>query len=88
MPAFVKLSHAIHGHSSLECKDATKLHIHKAEFDCDFQKYQLSPQYVTASFSGIRTKTLLIQKKNYSHYVFLSQYQKLHFALRGPPCFS
>lgn len=84
-PSIVKLKHAISEHEHFECTSIGKLHIHKVELDCDFEKFNLSPQ-LYSELIEIPQPISLAQFKVYEEcYTFLSKYQKLHFSLRGPP---
>jgi len=84
-PSIVKFSHAINEHELLECKEIGKLHFHKIEMDCDFQKFNLSPLIYTPLVVFPENFSVSILINRFSHYYFLSYYQNLHFALRGPP---
>ena len=84
-PSIVKFSHAINEHELLECKEIGKLHFHKIEMDCDFQKFNLSPLIYTPLVVFPENFSVSILINRFSHYSFLSYYQNLHFALRGPP---
>lgn len=88
LPAVAKISHAIYEHVDIECKDYGSLHIHEVEFDCEFDKYNLSTKYLVPDFFVLEQEFLVIPESNFSIYSFLSKYQKLHFSLRGPPSFS
>jgi hypothetical protein len=84
-PIAVKLSHAIYEHESLECSEPAAIHVHEIELDCDFQKFKLSTQYYSVP-TKFENKIVAVERvKNFNFYTFLSKYQKLHFALRGPP---
>ena len=84
-PSVLKLSHAFFEHHEQLCQELSSVHIHEIELDCDFQKYKLSSlNYPT--FSNVDVPFATIPKKEiFNYYSFLSKYQKLHFALRGPP---
>lgn len=85
MPSIVKLSHAISDHEHIECTAFGELHMHGVELDCDFEKFNLSSQSYPALIQ-VPKYIAPIQDREYGlHYNFLSNYQKLHFALRGPP---
>ena len=79
------MSHALVEHEHLECKAIGQLHIHEVELDCDFQDFNLSPQFNSTLVQVPRPLIIQISNKIVSQYTFLSKYQKLHFALRGPP---
>jgi len=84
-PTLVKLSHALVEHQEQLCKEIGSVHIHEIEIDCDFQKFNLSPQ-IYPSFNDVAVAfTKTPKKEAFNYYSFLSKYQKLHFALRGPP---
>jgi len=85
LPSIVKMAHAIIEHEHLECKAIGQLHIHEVELDCDFQAFNLSPQFHSTLVEVPRPLIAQISNKIASQYTFLSKYQKLHFALRGPP---
>ena len=86
-PTVVKLVHHLHGHSFVKCNEE-KAHFHKAEFDCDFHKYNFSSYSLPAFVCLPHSPIIGPQKPHYSVYSFLSKYQKLHCDLRGPPSFS
>lgn len=84
-PSFVKLSHAIFEHQELTCVDTSISHVHEVEFDCEFQKFKLSPQTLIEFPEITKISTIEIDNQSYDRYVFLSYFQELPFALRGPP---
>lgn len=84
-PSIVKMAHAIIEHEHLECKAIGQLHLHEVELDCDFHDFNLSPQFHATLVELTSPLKIHISNKITSHYTFLSKYQKLHFALRGPP---
>ncbi|QLG47091.1 hypothetical protein [Costertonia aggregata] len=85
MPSVLKLTHALHEHAVSKCVDIDKLHIHESELDCDFQKFKLTTQFYFAFKSYDTFVAIVSTKINSTHYDFLSDNQKLHFALRAPP---
>ncbi len=87
-PSAVKLSHALYEHQDVHCDEIGSLHIHKIELDCDFQKFNLSPQQYPIYFQTQNFSVPPIKVGAIGRYSFLSNYQKLHFALRGPPLVS
>ena len=84
-PSIVKIAHALVEHEHLECKAVGEPHIHEVELDCDFQDFNLSPQFNSTLVEVPRPLIIHISNKIASQYTFLSKYQKLHIALRGPP---
>ncbi len=85
VPSVVKLSHALFEHKEQLCQELGSVHMHEMELDCDFQKFKLS-SHNYPTFSDVEVSFPTISKKEiFNYYSFLSKYQKLHFALRGPP---
>ncbi|MFS4492009.1 hypothetical protein [Maribacter sp. 2308TA10-17] len=84
-PNAVKTAHALFEHQELLCIDDSTTHVHEIEFDCDFQKFKLSPQQYPVFVKVQKLTTNFTKEKDKNHYTFLSKYQKLPFALRGPP---
>ncbi|NND79426.1 MAG: hypothetical protein HKN53_05975 [Maribacter sp.] len=85
VPSVVKITHALSEHEHLECKAFGELHIHGIELDCDFEDFNLSPQNHSYLVEIPKPLIIEIPKRITFQYTFLSKYQKLHFALRGPP---
>lgn len=84
-PSLFKLTHALLEHQEQLCQEVGSVHIHEIEIDCDFQKFNLSPQ-TYPSFEDVNVPVVnLGSVEILNNYFFLSKYQKLHFALRGPP---
>lgn len=88
LPIAVKISHALYEHVEVECDDFASLHIHETEFDCDYQKFNLSTNCIVPEFETIDNQFLIFLENDFSTYSFQSKYQKLHFFLRGPPSIS
>ena len=84
-PTAVKAAHALFDHQEQLCIDNSTTHVHEIEFDCDFQKFKLSPQHYPVFIKVQKLITPFTKEKDFNHYSFLSKYQKLPFALRGPP---
>lgn len=89
-PSVLKISHAHTDHEDFVCHNQNKLHIHRVELDCDFEKYkvQIPFPFKTPNLQDIVVLSFSLKKKYRNQYSFLSKYQKLHFALRGPPSLS
>ncbi len=84
-PSLVKFSHALNGHIHFECKSNGQLHVHEVELDCDFQKFNVSAELYPTITKAPQLFKIPKYKNHFSNYTFLNKYQKLHFALRGPP---
>ncbi|TMM57475.1 hypothetical protein FEE95_13405 [Maribacter algarum] len=84
-PTAIKTAHALFEHQELFCFDKSTTHVHEVEFDCDFQKFKLSPQHYPVFVNVQEFLAPFTKERDKNHYTFLSQYQRLSFALRGPP---
>ena len=84
-PSIVKTYHAFYEHKNTECTLVGEVHMHNVELDCDFQDFNLSPQYTSPVAIIPLPLEAPTSNKIISHYTFLSKFQKLHFALRAPP---
>jgi len=84
-PSALKIHHALNHHKEIKCDEAVSTHFHEIEFDCDFHKYQIAPSYLASTFLFKPINTPILKQKNYGFYLEVSEYQKLHFSLRGPP---
>ena len=86
-PSVVKLNHAFTHHSHHVCEDDNSVttHFHESDLDCDFYKFKLTTQFYFQN----KLVTLASSEENFkiikSQYDFISDFQKLQTALRGPP---
>ena len=79
------MAHELFEHEHFECTALGELHIHEVELDCEFQKFNLS-NYTYLELVKIPAYIIVPKMQQcFSQYTFLSKYQQLHFALRGPP---
>ena len=85
LPSAVKLHHTFQNHKHDVCIDNSVNHLHELDLECEFYKFKLNTQFsvVATSLEFIIIKNNF--KYNCSQYHFISDYQKLHIALRGPP---
>ncbi len=88
LPSAVKFMHIFEKHQHEVCYGESDSHFHTLDIDCEFYKFKLNvpftfPENVTVLIAYIEINTL--RNKDYS---FLSDYQRLHFSLRGPPAFN
>ncbi|WP_435139459.1 hypothetical protein [Formosa sp. A9] len=85
IPTFVKFTHVFEDHVHEVCLGEKQTHLHTADVDCEFYKFQLNHHF-TIPFN---TTEVYIPEENFqiilSQYFFLSTFQQLHFSLRGPP---
>ena len=86
-PTLVKFAHVFETHHREVCHGEHQTHLHTANSDCEFYKFQLN-QYFTIPISF---EELPFVEENHelilSQYHFLSAYQQLHFSLRAPPIY-
>ncbi|CAH8283749.1 hypothetical protein EV196_102595 [Mariniflexile fucanivorans] len=85
VPAVYKFAHIFAHHKHDICKGEKSTHLHEINPDCDFYKFKLSTSY-TITFSNF---VFICPQENslkmVSQYQFLSKFQRLQTALRGPP---
>ncbi|OYX28803.1 MAG: hypothetical protein B7Z06_00565 [Flavobacteriales bacterium 32-35-8] len=85
VPTVVKFNHIFVNHKHDICQGEKSTHLHELNTDCDFNKFKLNNPYTYAYFDF----NLFIPKEPtlgiISQYQFLSKYQRLQIALRGPP---
>ncbi|MDW5288354.1 hypothetical protein [Formosa sp. PL04] len=86
-PTFVKFNHVFEHHHREICHGEIQTHLHTADIDCEFYKFQLNHHFtIPVYFSEIPS----VQENHElisTQYYFLSEYQQLHFSLRGPPIY-
>lgn len=85
IPSAVKLGHVFENHKHEVCTDNASTHLHSLDMDCEFYKFKLNnqlsftPDYFQVASLDVNHK--IIQ----SQYFFISEFQQLQVALRGPP---
>lgn len=82
-PTAVKIIHVFH-HNYVECKEYST-HLHASDFDCSFHKFKLTTPFAMSLFSFDFFIPEHIHENTNSQYLYISDFQKLHFSLRGPP---
>ncbi|RAJ12012.1 hypothetical protein [Olleya aquimaris] len=84
-PSAVKFVHVLEQHEHEVCIDNSTTHMHEMDVDCEFYKFKINPVFTFK----IKYADLETSIQNYlkitSQYHFISTYQKLGIALRGPP---
>lgn len=84
-PSFVKLGHVFENHKHEICIEKQNTHIHALDLDCEFYKFKVNNNF-TLNVLTFNLLTLELHPKVYtSQYHFISDYQRLPYALRGPP---
>lgn len=86
-PTAVKLNHIFehHEHINVCCSKSASTHIHKTDFDCDFQKFPLNHFFTLPTQTFTYLNVLASNKIPAKTYNFLVNHQHLSFSLRAPP---
>ncbi|MEO5789667.1 MAG: hypothetical protein ACOH2D_08640 [Gelidibacter sp.] len=85
LPSAVKLMHIFEKHQHEVCYGEADSHFHTFDIDCEFYKFKLNIPFTIPEKDDVLiayNEILTVPTKDYS---FLSEYQRLHFSLRGPP---
>jgi len=85
IPTAVKFTHAFNHYKHEVCLGEKTSHLHKLDLDCKFYDFKLTKNYLLGHFSFDVYEAKKTPLKKVSPYIFLSNYQKLHFSRRGPP---
>lgn len=86
VPTVVKFNHIFAHHKHDICLgEKTTAHLHEQNTDCDFYKFKLTHVYTHTflEFNLFESKEPTLS--SVSQYHFISKYQRLQIALRGPP---
>ena len=88
LPASIQIIHSFENHDHPICKFQGKLHLHESAIDCELCDFNFS--LTVYSFQDYEDNILIAaNRKQITHYRFLSCNTKLHFKqLRGPPATS
>ncbi len=85
LPSAIKFAHIFENHKHEVCNNPTDTHFHEVDIDCEFYKFKLNTVF---SFKALNSEIFTF-KDHYkiidSQYQFVSDFQRLPFALRGPP---
>ena len=84
-PSIVKFNHIFEDHKHEVCETPQTNHFHELDMDCEFYKFKLSAQFSFSPNPISFSQYLIPSKKIVTQYIFISDYQQLHFDLRGPP---
>lgn len=85
VPTALKFAHIFTHHKHDICLGEKSTHLHELNIDCDFYKFKLSNNFTLAFFNFNLFTPKEKPLKIVSQYQFLSDYQRLQTALRGPP---
>lgn len=85
LPSAVKAMHIFEKHQHEVCLGESDTHFHTLDVDCEFYKFKINIPFTTPENSAVIIYFPQITSRTPTHYAFLSDYQSLHFSLRGPP---
>jgi hypothetical protein len=87
-PTAAKFIHIFNHHKHEICRGEYQAHLHTSHLDCTFHKFKLTTPFTVPIFSVDFFTPEHNQECVIAQYLFLSEYQQLHFSLRGPPQFN
>jgi len=84
-PSIINFAHAYSHDKHQHCTEMGTLHFHKKDLDCQLCDFHLTPAILISFFE--ETPSLIKNfNSTFSSYTLLfSNYNQLHFNLRGPP---
>lgn len=85
-PMVSKLEHSFNHHEHEICDGNSTTHLHSLDFECQFYSFKINTPFIIAINNFDINEEQAINTKIHSNYLLLSDYQKLHFNRRGPPC--
>ena len=84
-PTLVKFTHVFENHEHEVCISKEQTHLHTLDLDCEFYKFKVNNTF-TFKIASLSLLPIVNNHKVFSsQYQFISEYQRLSFALRGPP---
>lgn len=87
LPYGAKFAHIFAHHKHDICKGEKATHLHELNTDCDFYKFKISNPFTFTFFNFELISSQEPSLEIVSQYQFLSKFQRLQTALRGPPAF-
>ena len=87
LPTATKFAHIFAHHKHDICKGEKTTHLHEINIDCDFYKFKIATPFTLSQliFEVFTPKKQFLEIS--SQYCFISKFQRLQTALRGPPAF-
>lgn len=85
LPSAVKFLHIFEQHQHEICLGESDAHFHTQDVDCEFYKFKLNNPFTVPHYNVVVLAFSEIESTIPTHYAFLSEFQRLHFSLRGPP---
>lgn len=87
VPASAKFAHIFSNHKHDICYGKNTTHLHELNTDCDLYKFKISNPFNITFFNFELISSEESSLEIVSQYQFLSKFQRLQTALRGPPAF-
>lgn len=84
-PTLVKFAHVFEDHKHEVCISKQQAHLHTLDIDCEFYKFKVNKSFTFNVVNYNLQSVVNNHKISSSQYQFISEYQRLSFALRGPP---
>ncbi|MDX1277161.1 hypothetical protein [Oceanihabitans sediminis] len=85
-PSLVKFGHVFENHQHDFCVDnLEQTHLHSLDIDCEFYKFKINNPFTINTIAYDLVSIENNHKVYTSQYQFISDFQRLPFALRGPP---
>ncbi|WP_246067737.1 hypothetical protein [Changchengzhania lutea] len=85
VPSAVKFSHIFANHKHEVCLGEQTTHLHEFDLDCEFYKFKLNTAYTFEVLTVDFLSRIKSTEPIASQYFFISKFQRLQTALRGPP---
>lgn len=85
LPSAVKFMHVFENHQHEVCYGEAEAHFHTLDIDCEFYNFKNNIPFTLPKNTPSSIAYLDIKCTITTYYSFLSDYQRLHFTLRGPP---
>lgn len=85
LPSAVKSMHIFENHQHEVCYGEVDAHFHTLDIDCEFYNFKINIPFTFPENAPVLIPYIEIKGIITSDYSFLSEYQRLHFSLRGPP---
>lgn len=87
-PLAFEAMHVTNEHEHVTCNDFNTTHFHEKDISCQLLKVKPTNEVVLHTTVNNTLDQPLIITHNFNYYLFVSEFQQLHFSLRGPPHFS
>lgn len=88
LPSVINISHMFAHEKKAVCDNSSDTHLHKKAIDCELCKLHATPFFSFEIQNFNLLQPFVINRKFSNFYLFLNDYQKLSFELRGPPVYA